>query len=169
MKKLLLLLIPPLIFLAGCAHVISDSSRSLVDRTITFKSLQENPESFIGKYTLLGGTIAAVKNTRAGTRLEVIQYNLDITGMPEVSKKSGGRFLAVTDAFLDPFIYKPGLKVSLVGKVTGKEVRSVDREMHTYPVIAIKEIYLRREESREEPYERMPTGLYPYWGPYGGF
>lgn len=166
MKKLFLLLIPPLIFLAGCAHVISNSSLSLVDRTITFGTLRENPEAFIGKYTLLGGTIAAVKNTREGARLEVIQHDLDFMGMPKVSRKSGGRFLATTDAFLDPLIYKPGLEVSLVGKVTGKEVRSVDREIYTYPVVAIKEIYLQR---REELYERMPMGLYPYWGPYGGF
>lgn len=168
MKKLLLHLIPPLIFLAGCVHVISDSSLGLVDRTITFNRLRENPQAFIGKYVLLGGVIAAVKKSGEGSHLEVIQYDPDSTEIPDVSKKSGGRFLAVTSAFLDPFIYKPGLKVSLVGKVTGQKTQLVDREMYSYPVIDIKEIYLQKEE-REELNESRPMGLYPYWGAYGGF
>ncbi len=169
MKKLLLLIIPSLLLVAGCAHVLSDSSMQLVDRTITFGMLNEHPEAYIGKYVLLGGAIAGVRNTREGAWLEVVQYDLDITGTPKVAGKPGGRFLATTDAFLDPYVYASGLEVTVAGKVVGKQTWPLDAEKYTYPVIAVKEMYLHKEMRFGPDYDESPRGLYPYWGAFGGF
>ena len=167
MKRLLFLILT-LLLMAGCARVISESSMQLVDRNVTYGMLHENPDTYVGKYVLLGGTIAGVKNTTEGASLEVIQYELDFAQTPKVSGQSGGRFLATTDAFLDPYIYKTGLKVTIAGKVLGKQIRPHDGEQYVYPVIAVKEMYLYREMPDGPVYYLSPMGTYRYGSPKGG-
>lgn len=108
-------------FLSGCSHVISNESRSLVDPTLTYAMLKENPDAYIGKYVLVGGVIAGTRNTGTGSQLEIMQVSLDETGMPENTFRTEGRFLAVSDSFLDSMIYKKERLVTLVGEVKGKK------------------------------------------------
>lgn len=162
MKRLLYAMMPVWLLMAGCAHVISDQSMRLVDRTITFNRLRENPDAFGGKYVLVGGIIASVKNTNAGGQLEVVQLPLDSSGTPEDSYASGGRFLAVSPGFLDALIYKQGRMVTLVGEVKGKRVMPLDEVEYGYPVVAMKEIYLWKEYERER-YPYSGPGYYPYY------
>src|SRR5574340_98831 len=105
MKTTLRLIAALGIFLAGCAHVMSDQSLRLVDPAVTFAGVRKAPDSYIGKNVLLGGTIAGVRNTKKGGELEVLQAPLDSSGMPEESQYSGGRFLVTTGEFLDPLVY----------------------------------------------------------------
>jgi len=109
-----------------------------------------------------------VKNTKEGASLEVIQYELDFAQTPKVSGQSGGRFLATTDAFLDPYIYKTGLKVTIAGKVLGKQIKQHDGEQYVYPVITVKEMYLYREMPDGPVYYLSPMGTYRYGSPKGG-
>jgi outer membrane lipoprotein len=165
MKRLLLLVIPTLLLMAGCARVISENSMRLVDTNITFSMLRENPEAYVGNYVLLGGTIAGVRNTNEGAVLEVNQYELNFAQTPKVSGQSGGLFLATTDAFLDPFIYKSGLKVTTAGKVLGKRTVSHDGEQYVCPVIAVREMYLFREMPSGQVYYLDSIGTYRYGSP----
>ena len=141
MKKRLIVVLPFLLLLTGCAHWISDRSRELADRSIVFSRLSETPDAYRGKYVMLGGTIAAIKRGGEGTRLEVIQHDVDSKGLPDESIPSGGRFLATTPAPLDPERYNPGTLVILVGKVTGREVHLLQGREYFYPVVAIEEIH----------------------------
>jgi outer membrane lipoprotein len=165
--KRILFLIPTLLLMAGCARVISESSMRLVDQNITFGMLQTNPQAYVGRYLLLGGTIADVRNTNEGTILDVNQYDLDFAQTPKVSGQSGGRFLATTDTFLDPFIYKSGLKVTIAGKVMGKQIRSHDGEQYVYPVIDVREMHLYREMPSAPVYYLKSVGTYRYGSPKG--
>ncbi len=140
MGRALILALFPLVFFTGCAHWISDQSRALADRTITFSKLRENPDAFRGKFVLLGGTVAAVARNAEGTSLEVIEYRLDSRELPDVVVPSRGRFLATTPESLDPAHFKPGALVSLMGEVVGAKVQPLEGVAYTYPVIAIREI-----------------------------
>jgi outer membrane lipoprotein len=148
-----------LVFLiAGCAHNISPPSLALVDRSITFSKLWENPDAYQGKYVLLGGTIAYADHTREGYELEVVQYGLDGRETPDPISLSGGRFIAVTPESLYTPACKRGTPVSMVGEVTGKKTRELKGVEYTYPVIAIKELKVFKTPNEQ---------FFQNWNPYG--
>jgi outer membrane lipoprotein len=149
------------LLLTGCVHAISDETLRLVDRSVSFALLKENPDKYIGSQVLLGGTIASVKNTKQGSELEIVQFRLDSDNKPEESYNSGGRFLAQSANFLDPVIYKSGRPVTVAGEVKGHKTTPLDQIEYTYPIISIRELYLWKEpESYGYPYP------YPYYYPY---
>lgn len=140
MRKLLIIMLPFMLLLTGCSHWISEQSRGLADRTVTFSQLSKSPDVFIGKYVMLGGTIAAIQRGREGTRIEVIQRKIGCLELPDESIPSGGRFIATTSVALDPEKFEPGTLVSMVGEVTGKKIQPLQGKEYIYPVIAIREI-----------------------------
>lgn len=161
-----LALVASILFLvSGCAHVISEESRALVDPAVTFSGLMASPDSYAGKYVMLGGVVAGVQNDNDGARLEVVQTPLDSEGLPdEASHASGGRFLAVSSSFLDPVVYKQGRRVTLVGQVQGKKSLPIDQIRYTYPVISIREIHVWKKSEIEQT-NYPPPGYYydPFW------
>jgi outer membrane lipoprotein len=157
------------LFLSGCAHVMSEESLRLVDYRITFADLKRSPETFIGKYVLLGGTIAGVKNKKGGGELEVLQAPLDSSDKPEETHYSGGRFLVDSPDFLDPLVYKTGRRITVVGEVKGKKTRTIDEVEYIYPLVAAVEIHLfeRYEADRFYYYPYPPPFYYdPFWDPW---
>lgn len=163
--KTALLMLSAFLLLSGCAHVMSEKARSLVDRTIPFSRLRADPDSFIGRYVMLGGIIAGVRNEKDGSLLEVVQSPLGSDDMPEeASHASGGRFLAVTPEFLDPLVYKAERRITLIGQVRGKQNRPLDTLDYTYPVISIMEMHVwKKSETDPAPYP--PPGYFydPFW------
>ena len=167
MKKAMLMLLL-LLTLPGCTHVISDRSRAMVDPSVTYPLLHQNPEQFKGRYVLVGGAIASVTNRPEGGQLEVVQLPVDRQGMPEDTFNTGGRFLAMSDRFLDPLVFKEGKRVTIVGEVTGVRVKTLDQVNYRYPEIGIREVYVWRPEEVERQNYSQP---YPYywhdpWWPY---
>ncbi|MEA5112648.1 MAG: Slp/YeaY family lipoprotein [Geobacteraceae bacterium] len=153
--------------LSGCAHVISDESRNLVDPSIPFSRLRAAPESYRGKYVMVGGMIASLKNDKDSSKLLVVQSALDSFGVPgDADASSEGRFMAVSRNFLDPMIFKPGRKVTVVGQVEGQEVLPLGDIKYVYPVLQIREIYLV-PKAEPRPAYYPPYGYYDpfWWGP----
>lgn len=160
MKKIVLLLLLSLA-LQGCTHAISGPSRALVDRSVSFPMLHENPEQFKGRFVLAGGIIASVKNLPEGGQLEVVQLPVDSQGMPEDSLNTGGRFLAFSDRFLDPLVFKEGKRITVVGEVKGSQVKRIDQVDYRYPTIVIKEVHVWRPEEVER--QNYPQAYPYYW------
>jgi outer membrane lipoprotein len=166
MKGLVFVVLSTL-FLSGCAHVISEESRNLVDPSVTFVKLREAPDSFKGRYVMAGGTIVSLKNESDGSKMVVVQAVLDDFGVPaEADAATQGRFLAVTRDFLDPMIFKSGRKVTIVGQVEGGEVLPLGEISYAYPVVRIREIYLvPKTEPRPAYYPPMSYYDPFWWGP----
>jgi outer membrane lipoprotein len=164
MKPLLLLFIS--FVLSGCAHVISDEGLRLVDRSISFRTVRENPTHYIGKYIVAGGTIAAVRNSKEGAELEVVQLNLDRTGMPEDNIRSDGRFIAISPDFLDSMIYSNGKMVTILGEISGQKTKKLEERDYSYPVLTIKEIHLWRSFDQERGYPYPIPAPYGFYDPY---
>ncbi len=169
MARYLLFTLLPLLLNTGCVCAISDDSRKLVDSTLTFSNVRENPDIWIGKYIMLGGLIANVKNTNEGGQLEVVQLKLDDNGIPEDAFSSDGRFVATSPNFLDNMIYKPGRLVTLVGEIKGKKISTLDEIKYLYPVIRIKEMHVWKSAEEENGYPYPPPTPYydPYYSGYG--
>lgn len=152
------------LLMTGCSHVISRESLDLVDRTISFRQVKENPAGLAGKYILLGGIIAGVENSPAGGELEIVQVGLDWLGRPADGAPSEGRFIARSERFLDPVLFAKGMAVSLVGRVEGKKVRPLGGMEYTYPVVAIREIrILQPDQQSSNPSFHFGIGIGTYF------
>lgn len=152
------------LLVAGCSHVISRESLDLVDQSISFHQVKENPEGLGGKYILLGGIIAGVENSPAGGELEVVQVGLDWLGRPADGAPSEGRFIARSERFLDPVLFAKGLTVSLVGRVDGKKSKPLGGIEYTYPVVTIREIrILQPDRYSDNPTFHFGIGIGHYF------
>lgn len=160
MRRLLILCLL-LTMLSGCVRAISDQSRSLVDPAATFAALKADATPYIGKHALLGGRIAAVKNTPEGSQLEIVQFDLDESGYPLDNGRPGGRFLANSVDLLDEKLFKPGRMITLMGEVKGKKAVPEGLDS-TYPVLAIRETHLWKTDEYDQQLFTQP----PYNDPY---
>lgn len=149
MRLFILLAITTLLGCTACTGPISQPSLELVDREITFAALRENPDRYLGRYLLLGGTIIAVRNSSAGSELEVVQLATDRSGRITATDNSGGRFLVQLDRFSEPAIYL-GRLVTVVGKVTGQVRARLDEIDYLYPLLTAHELHLWRPEDHPD-------------------
>lgn len=112
-----------------------------------------------------GGVIAKVSNTPHATWVQVIDRPLRHNGRPRRRLTNSGRFLARVPGFLDPALYAPGRKITVVGVFSGFEKDPIGAYLYNFPVVHTLSIYLWRQ--------RPATPYYYYsspwpWG-WGGF
>ena len=147
---------------SGCAPVISKELRTQIATDITFRQVRENPDAYKGTLLLWGGIIVGAKNVEGGTLIEVLQKPTDRLGRPKDVDESGGRFIALYEGYLDVALYAQGRGVTAAGEIKGKRVQPLGDIEYQYPLIAIREIHLVKEE-RYYPY---PYWWYPPWWYY---
>jgi outer membrane lipoprotein len=164
MRQLILLIISSVVLFTGCAAVISEQSRKLVDTNDSFKVIKQTPEAYIGKHVMLGGRIANVRNSAEGAQLEIVQFDLSSTGYPEETFLSYGRFLATNGSYMDPMVYRRGMLITLVGEIKGKKTMRLDDMDYTYPVLTMREWYIWRGSDLEKGYV-YPSPI-PAYDPY---
>jgi len=127
---------------AGCAPPFSKTLLDKVEKNLSFSELSKAPDSHAGKMMMVGGTIVDTKNLKEGTQLEVLQKPLDGEGRPELSDETGGRFLVVSQTYLDAAVYHRGRSVTIIGEVSGSKVQPLGELEYRYPVLTAKELHL---------------------------
>ena len=75
-----------ILYLSACTHPLSKEARLSVDPDAYFELAKENPEAYMGKTFLLGGTIVANKPAQQGSLLEILSYDLDFSGQTASTK-----------------------------------------------------------------------------------
>jgi outer membrane lipoprotein len=159
-------------FLSGCAHVISKDLRAKSDPSLTFGQVIKNPDGFKGKMVIWGGEIVETVNQRDGsTQIEVFQKPLGWRGEPRDIATSEGRLLILADKYLDPYIFRSGRKVTVMGEILGEKIKPLGEMDYRYPLLSGKQIHLWPEyASYPYPYYYYdPWWGYPYWGFGWGF
>jgi outer membrane lipoprotein len=146
MIKKIFLIAGFLMLLSACAPVISQTTMSTVDKSVSFPALQQNPDAYKGSVVLLGGQIIATTVKANETWIEVLEKPLDYDQKPSDADQSFGRFLVRFQGFLDPAIYASGRKLTVAGQVEGKVVRPIKEINYTYPVLIAREHYLWKPE-----------------------
>jgi outer membrane lipoprotein len=149
----LFILLSLLVWLTGCAHVISSQLRAEARKDLSFASVLADPQAYEGETVIWGGRIIDTHNEEGLTLIKVLQVPLDYTEMPENEEMSQGRFLAQFHGYVDPEIYRKSRMITLAGKIVGKRVEPLGEIEYTYPLVNVKEIYLWK----------------PYYGPYGAY
>jgi len=143
----------------GCAAVISQESLKMVDQEIRFEQVLENPEFYRGAVVLLGGEIIKTENLPNKTVIIVLQRSLGYRQKPVSDGESKGRFIISAPDFLDPAIYRPHRKITVVGSVMGKEVRLLGELEYAYPVIEKKELSIWPQEGVPATAPRFHFGI----------
>jgi outer membrane lipoprotein len=151
--------------LTACAPALSKQFRDKAVPPVLFSELIGDPIAYEGKNVILGGYIVEVKNQRDGSLLTILQAPLDFQNRPHSRDKSEGRFIARSDKFMDPEIYKKDRKFTVGGRVAGVSAQPLGDRIYRYPVIEIEELYLWAEEIRQEwPYAPYIDPYWDYWG-----
>jgi outer membrane lipoprotein len=162
-----LFLLATLLVFQGCVHVISKEMRERADKTLTFREVQTEPDRYVGKAVIWGGVIIETLNRQEGTFITVLQTPLVRGEEPRHADSSQGRFQLKHPSRLDPEIYKKGRKVSVAGKIIGKEVLPIGGLKYTHPLILAEELHLWKEKE-VYAWKYYPYPYYrDYWYYYG--
>ena len=127
----------------GCAPAISPVVKKSLNQGLSFQIVKKNPDLYEGGRILWGGKIVSIKYRENGTLIEVIQIPLDMFDNPvdEISL-SKGRFLILSEWFLDSEVYKKGKELTVAGIIKGKRVKKIGECRYAFPVIEPIEIKL---------------------------
>lgn len=145
--------------LQGCAAGISSQTRSQVSYRGSFTELQSRSETMVGQVVLLGGRILETQPAAPRSTLTVLQLPLDGWDEPQEADRSEGRFQIASAQLLDPAVFRPGLHVTVVGRVIGSETQSIGSMPYRLPVLEAIEIKLWPPSQRLDPYPRFHFGF----------
>jgi len=150
-----------LILISGCGPVLSQAVIDESDANVLLGELQRSPENYLGKSVLFGGTIVRAGNDASGSWAEILQRPLGYRLEPKLNDQTGGRLLLKSNEIWDEQIFAKGRKITLVGKVEGKETRSLEAITYDYPILRVTEYHLWPEgRTRTGPDFRFSFGLF---------
>jgi outer membrane lipoprotein len=158
-KTLFVLLVITLLLSAACASGISQQARSQVTYSGNFSILQERPSAHLEQVVMFGGKILETKASPTSSEVTVLQFPLGTSDRPQDGDRSEGRFLLRSVQFLDPAVYRGGLLLTAVGRITGSEVRPIGGMDYAYPIMEAIEIKLWPERSPVYPGVQFGVGV----------
>ncbi len=124
-----------------------------------FSTLQTNPESFVGRYVILGGEIIGTENLEDHSEILVLQLPLKGNYRPETRNISEGRFIIESQTLLDPEVFRPGESVTVAGEITGSITLPVGSYPYKYPVVAPDRIWTWEPEYDTSPRLHFGFGI----------
>lgn len=133
---------------------------------ISYQQLSRQVEQFQHQTVRWGGVIVEVENAEDLARLTVVHFPLTRYGKPITSENSDGRFVVLSEGFLDPIIYAKGKLITVIGQVEGSETQQIDKRTLTLPVIRLQENHLWPESYAESSRAYNPKHDAPFLG-YG--
>ncbi len=159
--------VSPLLFLilfllTSCSpKIIPDEIDAKIDKTLSYKEIEKNPEKYLGKRVLLGGEIIETHVTQGGSEIEILQKPLNSGRAPRFTDESLGRFFISATTFLDPVIYKSGRRITVVGIVKGSKTRQIGDAKRIYPLLGKEYLHLWAPGSRspEDGNPRISIGF----------
>ncbi len=106
----------------SCAQreVISDQYRREAVRGVSFKTLAQETDRYVGKTVILGGRILETKNVGGESAMTVLQAPLAMGEKPDFNSRSQGGFILSYKGYLEPEVYEKDRPVTVAGDVVGR-------------------------------------------------
>lgn len=99
--------------------VISHQVKRESQSPVSFKTIVQENEAFIGKTVILGGYILGTKvetiDLESVTTIEVLQTPLTFNDMPKLKEESEGIFKVSHKGLLDPDLYSNDRRITVAG------------------------------------------------------
>ena len=156
------------VLLGGCATAFPKEVMQTVATQVTAEELRRDPEVYKGARVIVGGDILSTQPKPGETEIEMLARRLRDDDSPERSDRSPGRILLRSADFLDPAVYAPGRRITVIGTVSGVEERKVGELPYRYPIVSVERIRLWPQEVVQyDPF----YPFYPWGGgwPYGPY
>ena len=153
------------LFLYACSN-LPDNIKNPPTVDIQLNQVLQNSSDFQNHPVRWGGTIIDVKNKANSTLIQILSYPLDYFARPKLNQPAIGRFISISNQFLDPAIFAKGTKITIAGTLQGTVEKKVDEKIITIPIIAIDNHHIW-PHYRQNYYR--PYGYYPYFNYGGGF
>lgn len=169
MRKRLLLLAISVVALASCSPVLNKDLMKEGARDFDPRHLMETPEVFRDRLFIFGGVIVETKLMEGGSQIEGLYVPVDRYGYLADEAPYQGRFLAIyprSKGMLDPLIYKRGREITVAADFLEVRKGKIDEMEVSYPVFAIRQIYLWDEYRSYPSNYYWPGYYYPYYYPY---
>ena len=147
------------LLLTACASSIPETIRQAPADNPDIQQVQKQPENFISKQVRWGGIIVDIQNRPDSSQLSIVAFPLTKYGEPAINDNSLGRFIAITDEFLEPTVYIKDRQITVVGEISGSETKNIGEFSYPHVVIKIKHHYLWPVEQKTS-YDDYPP---PYW------
>ncbi len=158
------------IVLTGCASYPDKVAVTEGTELVSFSSVSQSSNAFIGKTARFSGVIANVSNEKAQTKLDVLYYPASNTGRPKTKNEPLGRFRVVVEGFVDPAVYLKGKAITALGTIKQPETAKIGEYEYEYPTLISNNIHLWKEvEPRSEVHFNYAWhGIQPRWHWRGG-
>ena len=152
------LLITGMLLVAGC---VTPYDIGGADRRVTPSEAAKDVAGLLNPHVAWGGEIAAVKNLKNTTELEVVGYPLDSLNRPERTAAPIGRFILIQSGYLETVDYAPGRLITAVGMVKETRRGSVGEANYLYPLLMAEKLQLwpRPVAERREPTVHFGIGV----------
>lgn len=95
---------------------------------------------FAGQTVQWAGQVIAVRNLPRTTELEVLSYPKDYRGIPKLNRPSQGRFVAITEQFLEPLEFRPGTMVTIDGLIRGEHELKAAQGVMKVPLLQVQSL-----------------------------
>lgn len=128
------LLVAAAVLAAGCATGPRfDTGR--YDTAVTPSEASRSADALSGREVLWGGLIVDAHNLEEGTEIEILGYPLDRSQRPDTDRPPVGRFLAVTEQYLETVDYSEGRLITVAGTFGGTRAGRIGAAHYIYPVV----------------------------------
>ncbi|OUR73505.1 hypothetical protein A9Q92_01150 [Methylophaga sp. 42_8_T64] len=166
MKNLLCLLV---VLFSGCSSLPPAIQSAPADDIQPQQITRSNIEQYRGSAVRWGGKIIKVNNDDSQSVIQLLAYPLASYGNVRSNKDNQGRFLAITNQFLDPEVYEQGRFVTFAGTISSQQTVLIDKKSLELPVISITEMHLWPEKSLDQSHYYLDhhRGRYVGYGYYG--
>lgn len=133
------LLIGSTLLVSGCATPYDIGN---ADPRVTPVEAAKDVAGMLNHTVAWGGLIAAAKNLKDKSEIEVVGYPLDSENRPNQDAKPTGRFLVIQPGYLETADYAPGRLITVVGTVTETRSGTVGEAKYVYPVVVATKLQL---------------------------
>src|SRR5690348_5442315 len=130
------------VLVSGCATAFPREVMRTVATAVTAGDLRRDPAAYKGARVIVGGEILSTQPKPGQTEIELLARRLRDDDSPERSDRSPGRILLRSADFLDPAVYAPGRRITVIGTVSGVEERKVGELPYRYPILSVERIRL---------------------------
>lgn len=135
-----LILISALLLISACSSM--DSLPASGNRSITPDQVSRHRSSPDSTPMQWGGVIVSQENLKHSTELQIIAYPLTRRGQPDTDEPPVGRFIAVSQGYLESVDYARGRQVTVSGKIDRLREGKVGQADYLFPVMLTQEIRL---------------------------
>lgn len=126
----------------GCKHLPEELSVAEKIELLPFDEVGDMDLVPTNYQALWGGVIAKTVNYTDRTQIEVVYFPLNHRGVPDEAKDSLGRFKVYIGDFVDPYVYRPGRLVTVLGTLGVREKGYVGNYFYDYTVLHALKLHL---------------------------